>query len=285
MVFSKKLNFLFKIDIYKEMIFSAQKDLEDIILEDLLTKAHTAKSIHTYILQLRKDVTLRAVYKAVHKLIDAGVVIKVGKEIILNKEWTQTVIDKLGQTSSLHQLSTGESIIYTLTSPTHMDTYWKTIFSSLPAISYNEPVFFYNPHDFWIFVPGRQQSEDVFYKNFAKDKTHCFFTIGGTSELDMDFKRQYRSDYLKINLEPIRKFKRTEHVTVWGSHIITVILPLPVARKVDIFYQDNNKEKLIDLLQENFKVKIKIEHKPRKAKKLRKLLSKNFYIPKEMLSA
>lgn len=266
------------------MIFSSQKNLEDIVLEYLLTRPQTVKSIHAHILKIHTDVTLRAVYKAVHKLIDASVVIKVGKEITLNKEWTQTVVNKLGHISSLPRLSIGESLVYTLTSPSHIDTYWKTILSSLPTMSPNETVFFYNPHDFWIFIPDRRESEDNFYKSFEKDKQYGFFTIGGISNLDMDFKRQYRSAYLKINLEPIQKIKRTDHITVRGSHIITVKLPLSIARKVDMFYQDNKKEKLIGLLQENFKVKIKIEHKPHKATRLRKLLGKNFYIPKEINS-
>lgn len=261
------------------MLFSSQKNIDDIIAELLLEGPCTIKSIHAHIRTHTKPVTLRAVYKTINHLLAARVVIKVGKNIMLNKEWAQTVVNKLTQTSSIPRLSIGESITYTLTSPSHIDTYWKTIFSSLPTISDKEPPFFYNPHDFWIFVPDRKESEKTFYRSFAEEQKYGFFTIGGADKLDAHFKKTYRSNYLKINLESIDVFKRTDHVTVWGPYIISVKLPLHIAKRIDHLYQRNDVNTLTSLLQTKFKVKIKIEHKPNKADKLRTRLSKNFYIP------
>lgn len=269
------------------MLYSQDRELEDFIVELLVKSNHTVKSIHKAVSpKLPKTVTLRAIYKSVNKLIDANVLLKVGKNVMLNKEWAHITKLGLSNETQLPLLTPNEKITYTLSSMFHIDTYWKTIISQI----YEEngyPAFFYNPHDIWIYVPGRKESEDAYYKSFADMKQYAFFSIGGVSNSDKHFKKTYQNDYLQIDLSESKHFNRNENLTVLGNYVITVSLPTKSTAKIDSLYKQERSEKemlckMKEIAQKPQKIKITVEHNQNKAKKLRKKMSKNFFIPKEI---
>lgn len=281
------MNFLFNFDTLIYMLYSQDRELEDRIVELLVNSDHTVKSIHKTISpKLSRPVTLRAIYKSVNKLIDANVLIKVGKKVILNREWSQSTQLGLSGKKKLPLLSIDEKIVYTLSSMTHIDTYWKTITSQIHEEN-KFPVFFYNPHDIWIYIPERRDSEDSYYRSFDKLKQHAFFSVGGTSDADKKFKQKYQSDYLQIDLSKSTYFNRNAHITILGNYIITVTLPKTCATCIDALYNQNESEevminKMREIVQTPQEIKIVVENNSNKAKKLRKRLAKNFHIPQNV---
>ena len=77
-------------------------------------------------------------------------------------------------------------------------------------------------------------------------------------------------------------------MTVIDSYIITARISNKLASKIDNLYLENNteielKEKIHSLLIKPGKMTLSIENNQTKAKKLRKRMSKDFYVPRELI--
>jgi len=225
--------------------------------------------------------TLRAVYKAVNQLIASGVLLKVGKVVQIDQEWLRKLRSEVSPSATL-SLAPGERVSYSFTSIEHLDAFWKTIALGLEEHERDGQVFFYNPHDFWAYVPGRKESEETYYRHFAEARIHAFLTIGGTTPADMEFKRQYQNEYLQIDARDISALGRTKHLTVLGDFVITVRVGRALAAEIDALYARGTSTEAIapeleTLYQTPARIRFTLEHSPGKAKKFRKLLSRNFY--------
>ncbi|MEJ0053755.1 MAG: hypothetical protein WDN10_03475 [bacterium] len=266
------------------MIFSRTEDLEDRIIELLLEGRLSIKSMHARLVFPEKSLSLRAIYKATDKLIAAGVLIKTGKRLMVDEEWARRVGERL-RPVPVAAPSVGEKFSHTFTSIEHLDAFWKTVVLPIEESVPNPEVFFYNPHDFWAYMPERKESEEAYYRHFAKVGRHGFFIVGGESEADKEFKREYQGEYLQIDTRNILSLRRSDHVTVIGSLIVTVRLPKVSATRIDKLYESNRPIKdtlpeLLPICRALGKIRFTLENDPLKAKKLRKLLARNFYFPK-----
>lgn len=273
------MNFWFKNAIFSNVLYSNTNNLEDRIVELAADARMTIKSLHA---QLNKggNLSLRAVYKAVHKLIDAGVLLKVGKQVMVDQEWTRRVSEMLGSASA-PVLSNGERAVYTFTSVEHLDTFWKTVMLPLEHSISAREIFFYNPHNFWAYLPARKQSEDAYYRHFS-DTQYGFFTAGGDTRADTEFKRGYQNENLQIDLRDVTLFRRTDHVTILNSMIITVRMAKGVAEHIDRLYASEGSiedilPEIIRICEKPGKIRFVLENNPTKAEKMRRMLARNFY--------
>lgn len=262
------------------MLFSHTNTLEDRIVELIADAGLTIKSIHSK-LEKEEKLSLRAVYKAVHKLIDAGVLLKVGKKIMIDQEWAQNVAGRIGSASE-PLLSNGERAVYTFVTIEHLDAFWKTVVLPLEKSTSPREIFFYNPHNFWAYLPARKQSEDAYYQHFSNTERYGFFTVGGDSVADMEFKRGYQNERLQIDLRNITLLRRTDHTTIVGPMIIIVRLAKGVSERIDKLYTSGRNIKdmlpeIVEICRRPGKIRFVIENNPVKAEKLKKILARNFY--------
>lgn len=262
------------------MLYSKDSSLEDRIVELITDARTTIKSLHAR-LKREEILSLRAVYKAINKLINAGVLLKVGKQVIVDHEWAKRVSNMLGSASAPTLLN-GERAVYTFVSVEHLDSFWKTIVLPLEKSSSAREIFFYNPHNFWAYLPARKESEDAYYQHFSDAGHHGFFTVGGNSEADAEFKRKYQHEYLQIDLRNIRFLRETDHITILGSFIITVRLSKRLAEHINTLYASEKAmyqvlPGIIDACQKPGKIRFIIENNFAKALRLKKILAKNFY--------
>lgn len=262
------------------MLYSRDSSLEDRIVELSADGRLSIKSLHE---ELSKEygVTLRAVYKAANKLIAAGVLLKIGQEVMVDQEWASRAAAVLS-TASGPTLSPGEHATYTFTSLEHLDAFWKTVVLPQQRSKIRES-FFYNPHDFWAYLPARRVSEDAYYRHFSESGRYGFFTVGGDSPADKEFKRTYQNDFLQIDLQDIRQFRRTDHLTILDSLIITVRLGKNLTNRIDTLYgsgqtMERLMPELVRTCNKPGKIRFILENNPEKANRLRKVLAKNFYI-------
>lgn len=262
------------------MMYSDANNLEDRIVELSANDRTTIKSLHS---QLDKEsaLSLRAVYKAVNKLIDAGVLLKVGKQVMVDQEWVTRVRETL-DSSTASILSSGERAVYTFVSIEHLDAFWKTVVLPLEQSVSAREIFFYNPHNFWAHLPARKESEDAYYRHFVGAKRQGFFTIGGQSRADMEFKRGYQNENLQIDLRNIPSLRRTDHMTVIGAMTITVRLGKGIAERIDKLYASGEDikdilSKIVRICQKPGKIRFVLENNLTKAEKLKKVLARNFY--------
>jgi hypothetical protein len=263
------------------MLFSKALDLEDRMVELVLKDRATIKSLHARLSE-HEPLSLRAVYKAADKLIGAGVLLKAGKRVMVDEEWARRVGEKLSN-SPLPAPAVGERILYTFSSIEHLDAFWKTIVLPIEESAAAREVFFFNPHNFWAYIPGREESEAAYYRHFSPNR-HGFFTIGGSFEADMEFKREYQSEYLQIDTRDIGSLGRRDHITVIDSLIINVRLNKATTARIDELYASGRAIKdilpeLLSICRAPGKIRFTLENNPAKAKKLRKILARNFYFP------
>jgi len=261
------------------MLYSRSLEIEDRVVELLTEGRLTIKSIASRICEDKK-ISLRGVYKAVNKLIADGVLLKVGKSVLLDQEWSDRVATNLASKAT-HLISPGEKAIYTFTSLEHLDAFWKSTVLPLERSVTTREVFFYNPHDFWAYLPARRESESAYYQHFTGERTG-FLTLGGETPTDMAFKREYQHEYFQINLQKMAYFRRTDHVTVIGPYIITTRLSKSLSDRIDALYAtaksvDDIRSQLVHLCAKPGKIRFVLENNPAKALGLRKILSKEFY--------
>jgi len=262
------------------VIFSKKEDLEDRIIELALPARTSVKTLHAA-LSLEGKVSLRGVYKAVDKLLDAGVLIKAGKRVMVDEEWVRRVGERL-RNNPVPAPAAGERAVYTFTSIGHLDAFWKTIVFQLEGYEHDGQVFFYNPHNFWAYLPERQESETAYYEHFSREKLHAFFTVGGGTEADMEFKRTYQNEYLQIDARTMPGLRRAEHITVLGDFVITVRLSKGLAAKIDDIYASGKPmadlaPEIVRICKASSNIRFTLENNPAKAKKLKQALSLNFY--------
>lgn len=263
------------------MIYGSKKSLEDRIVEILAKNDASMTSLHQILIEEKESVSLRAIYKSVHGLIDAGVVLKFGKRITLNQEWTRRVGETLGSVS-IPNFSIKERAIYIFTSFEHLDAFWKVVLPPLEHAHASREVFFYSPHNFWVYLPECRQSTDTFYRHLSETSRHGFFTVGGNSVADAEFKEKHQHKHLQIDLREVTSFRRTDHITIIGSILITIQLPKGITRQIDeIYASGENMEdilpKIIRACHKPGKIRFMIENNPKKAERLRKALARGFY--------
>ncbi|MBI4088866.1 hypothetical protein HY415_02100 [Candidatus Kaiserbacteria bacterium] len=130
--------------------------------------------------------------------------------------------------------------------------------------------------------PARKKSEDAYYRHFSDANRYGFFTVGGNSRADTEFKREYQNEHLQIDLRNIGYLRRTDHITILNSMIITVRLAKEVAERIEKLYASDREIKdilpeIIDICRKPGKIKFVLENNLLKAKKLKKILARNFY--------
>ena len=259
------------------MLFSRHEDLEDRIVRLLLNERLSIASLHD---RLGDDITLRAVYKASAKLSKAGVLLKVGKRVLLDEEWRGRVEGELGGRPMVLP-APGERETHTFTSIEHLDAFWTTIVLPLERLAPKE-IFFYNPHNFWTYIPERVESERSYYEHFARVGRYAFFTGGGDTTADREFKRAFQNENFQVDLRPIPALGRRDHITVIGDLVITVRLSAKLAAGIDGLYErglptEQTLPGLLGLCRAPGTIRFVLENNGRKAAKIRRILAKNFY--------
>lgn len=267
------------------MLFSIHKKLEDVLIELLTSQQKTAKVLLREIEQLGYSYSIQAVYDALRDLIASETIIKNGFYYKINEEWKNKVITILMEKSG--EIFDGEKTIFLLNSLTHYDLQWKNTILPLHNKYPNDPIFFYNYHYIWIHLGDtREQSELDYYESFLKQKRHAFSLVGSHSPLEIETKKMIENDYVRIFIDdaPIQS---SGYITIINDYIITSYLQKKTIQEIDTCYkQAKSIPELRRLIQKiDFtakRVKIVIERDKEKAKKLRKKMSKDFYIPKDL---
>lgn len=270
------------------MILSKKETLEDRLIRLLLERDQSVKSLNKALVAEGVSVTVQALYKLLRSLVVDEVVIKRANVYALSEEWKERVVERFEQTHNRFELAEGEAITFDLASLVHLDQQWKNIVLPLHNAHPTSPVFLYNPHEIWIHLnESRKKSEYAYYSSFKQNKTYAFSLFGGDTEHDRTMKKELQNDYLQIAVG-VEVFSKTDYPIIFGDYIITTRISKRLSEEIDIAYKESHtKEILENRLQkigiEKKKVKLIIERDREKAKKLRKKLSKEFFVPQEII--
>lgn len=267
------------------MLFSNTKNLEDIVLELLLPHQKTAKMLLREIEDLGHSYSIQSIYDVLRGLIHSETIIKNGFYYSINEEWKSKLVQKFSEHSN--DIFDGEKNIFLLNSLTHHDLQWKNTLLPLHNKYPEDPIFFYNYHYIWIHLgETREQSELDYYRSFEQQKRYAFSLVGSHSPLEVETKKMIENDYVRIFIDD-KPIQSTGYITIINDYIITSYLPKKTIQEIEQCYkQAHSIPELRRLIQKidfaTKRVKIIIERNKEKAKKLRKKMAKDFYIPKEL---
>ncbi len=271
------------------MLLSSNKSIEDRIVEHLGHGPETPKKLWSQI-NTTEPTSIQAVYKALKKLEKDEIVLKAKHKITLSEEWVEKVGRLLIKDTPYIQLEDGEVITYKFKGLSELDRHWKHVVKNFIK-TLKGPVFHSEPHEMWIHIADRYESQIDYINSFAKDKRYCYLIFGGTTAMDKEYKRQHQNDFLSVNLEDKPTFiKRNEFLTIIEETIITTIINDELGSKIDALYDStkdidpNFGKRVEELFIHTGPVKLRIELNGNKARLLRKKLSKNFFIPQELIA-
>lgn len=279
---------MFKIDILLTMIFSADESLEDIVLKIVLNRPITVSTLKKILEGRGIQVTIQGVYKVLRNLVNGEVLVKQKMTYSISEEWRSRVLDGLRVVENQFELAEGERVSFELASLVHLDQQWKNIVLPLQSSKQGQPVFMYNPHEIWSHLsPSRKQSEKEFYESFVKNKTYVFNAVGGGTVHDNSVKMAMRSENVQI-VTGKEYFPKTDYPTIFGDYIVTTRISAKLAAEVENIYTSSRdvfelEKNLQKVGLEKKKVRLILERDAEKARRLRKKLSKDFYIKPQLV--
>jgi hypothetical protein len=206
----------------------------------------------------------------------------------LNKEWQAKVARAFSNSTNLLDLEEGETVRMDLTSLVHLDHQWKNIMIPLHQQYPDYPVFIYNPYDIWKHLSqSRWDSEQRYFDTYNTNKTRLFFSLGGNSIHEIETRKLRSSNFIQVSLGK-KYFKSTHYPVVFGDYIITTQLSLSTTQKISqVFEHAQSSKDLSTMIPsigiEKRKVKLIIERNKERAKSLRKKLSADFHVPRELV--
>jgi hypothetical protein len=268
------------------MILGAKTTLTDQVLEHILKENSTAIDIQRALETENKAATIQGIYKALRELISENIILKHGKNYFINNKWRGDV-EKLITHGSHFILHPGEEVKYKFKKIESTDIFWKNIFSDIGEETGKFPVFHFNPHQFWILIKERRQSEIDYYNNLDKKNIFDYTLIGGKTEFDNNAKKLLTSKYHQLYVDDKTSFNSRDHISIFKDYIIITRLPNSFVIAIDNLYKKcKSEEELTIGLEKVFKksgnIVIIIKNSPEKAKKLRKVISRDLYISKEL---
>lgn len=294
-IWDLQLDSQIKFDYTVDMLLSDKQTTEDIAVEILAKSPYiTGPKLLELVNKKRPDTTKQAMYFALSKLLEAETVAKAGGKYFLSQLWLQklnrlfdlkkSVTEKR---DAIFDLKDRESINYNFPTLLSCDTYWAHIYSILTDwIDSKCGIFMWEPHH-W-FIIGRSEVEREILKDYTHKKKRAFFAIAGSQLLDQQFKKEWRNEFIAVNIADKNAFAQNYYLHIFDDFIIEVYLDKELTKKIDEFYKNNtdlkqeNKETFEQVVSVKAKVRMKISRNKSKSATLRRRLSKDFYIPEEI---
>jgi len=276
------------------MIFAEKTRIEEYVIETLDKGAIEGPALLKQIELVKPGVTKQALYKSLRKLLKNEVVNKTGKVYSLNRTWLQKLREFSGrhisETKAIDNMNIldfedGDSVVYNFKNPFVLDIIWGHLYDILYEANPRDQVMLnHHPHE-WLML-SRPETEQYWLNRFRKDGKVMLFTIGGNTLLDKDFKKNWQSDNIKINIGESYGLKPNQYLSIVGDYIFEIKTDENFEKEVDTFF---NKNKTVDeaaqrqinaISKKKYKSKLKLTKSKKKADAWRKKFKKDFYIPK-----
>ncbi len=266
--------------------------IEELVLKALASKALTGEPLLIEAQKLKPGFTKQALYQLLRKLMDREIVVKHGKQFSLSQIWILKMNDFFAAAQKRYgigeqggndflALSDGDKISYSFKSPAEADKFWGHAFNILAGGIKNEPLYIYNPHEWFFFA--RKESEEFLFKELQNKNQQVWLLCGGTTALDKYTAKYFDGKTLQYYMTDEEIFEaRNYYLNIFNDYIIEARLDEKTAEKVDRFYQEtpswneSTETKLFTLVSEG-KTQITISRNKKKADKLKRIFTPYFY--------
>ena len=271
------------------------KKTEDRIVELLHEKEASGPALLAEIQKKDPSATRETFYRIVRKLLSDEVVNKQGKTYQLNRHWLQKIYRFSKKHIETNQgidadnilaFEEGDKISYRFKNPNLMGIYWAHTYDMIfDQHDRKVPILIHHPHE-WL-IHTRTESESFFLSRFKDDKKLAFFSIGGKTELDREFKKKHENKFVQVGLGIGYALKNTEYVNVLGDFIFKVSVSKKFADDLDAFFKQNkevtaeNQAELEKLCSRKDAAKMVFTRSKKEASVWRAKFNKYFYTPSE----
>lgn len=268
------------------MLLGTKKTLYDHIMEALLGDSMTVSQIQDYLKGLSVHASVHGIYKTLRELLAEDIIVKHKTVYAISNVWRDRLLKIVSQDFGF-KLQPNEEVSYKFNTIENTDAFWKHMFQDIRNEVKDFPVYHFTPHQYWLMIPSRKQSEEDYYKTYEQEKIYSFNIIGGETIFDNERKRALSSHFNQVTTNSKINFNRRDHLSVIGPYIITTRVSVTLARVTDRLYETCFTEKeLQEKLEPEFKkhgsVTMTVEHNLEKAKSMRKKMSADFHIPREL---
>lgn len=278
------------------MLLSKNKSIEDLVCTELQHGPLDKVTLIERIKKERPKTTKQGVYNVLRSLRNDDVVVIHSKKVSFNVKWLKQM-DKFFTTAEQYYTDTDfvrgsfinlkdkEKITYSFSNASETDKFWghALIILAESFIPNNEPVYIYNPHE-W-FLIARKNSERECFSLITK-RRRLLVTVGGKTYLDSEVSKEFDHNMSQYHMLSNPMFsKNNYYFNIIGDFIIEVYIDKIISRLIENFYSktenlnDEKVKELINIVENKGKSRLIISRDFKKADKLKKSLRKNFYIP------
>jgi hypothetical protein len=273
------------------MLGTKKKTVDEMLVTLLAVRPYSkGPALVSAVATARRGVTKQAVYAALRSLRVLGVVGKNKEGYFLNTVWMSKVVsmfDSVAQSAldPVLSLNLRSRVSYTFTDLITCDQYWSHIFSVLFAqLPAGRGVFVWNPHE-W-FVLGNESVERSVFASMEKSNKKAFYSIGGSTQLDIKFKQGWENKAVSISVGSGDVFAETKYINVFDEYVIEVTIPADMAKNIEKFYvrgadDEKARQEFKRIVSNRGTVRMVIERNIDKAAKLRKKIGADFLVPEE----
>lgn len=271
------------------MLLGTKKTLYDHIIEALLGSPMSVSQISEYLISKKVPASIQGIYKTLRELLAEDILVKQKMVYSISNVWRDRLLKMVSQDFGF-KLQPNEEISYKFNTIENTDAFWKHMFQDIRNEIGKFPVFHFTPHQYWLMIPSRKQSEEDYYKKYEQEQIYSFNIIGGETIFDKERKQELSSPFNQVSIDREINFNRRDHLSVIGPYIITTRVSVTLARVTDRLYETCfTEDELAKKLEPEFKkhgtVVMTVEHNQDKANKLRKKMSADFHIPREVREA
>lgn len=271
--------------------------IEALIIDCLREGKMTGPEIVSFVANKRAGATKQAVYLALRALMHDEVVVHFKQSYRISDLFLDKVIGYFDYLKSSDaqktnsepflNLSEGDSISYSFKTPYITDQFWAHAFAVLTSYTPNEiPIVIYNPHEWFIYA--HTESEQKVIDAIIKQGKYAFFTIGTKTLADVQAKKYFTNEHTQYFIDDTSKtnLARNYYLNIFDDYIIEVWLDGKVTQNIDNWYEvvtevgQNEIEKLETIVKQPGRTKMRISRNKKRAQRLAKQFTKNFYIPK-----
>lgn len=235
--------------------------------------------------QYNTSFTFQAVRKGVLQLVDAGVLVKSGKNFSVNKEWILKLI-MFGNTlqkqyfSANHRGSkvqvVGNTSFYTLPTLVDLDYVWNGLIRQALNEQKAERIITFKAVHFWFLIATLAQETELM-KEMIKKGVKLYYICYGDTTLDKWTVEMYNKIGVHARLMPEPKnFTRGLNIGTYGNFLIQAQHPPELTKKINTFFQrcknpqDASLTDITELVTEKTDITLQVLSNPLVAETVRK---------------
>jgi hypothetical protein len=280
------------------MLLRQNKSITDLTLEILKEGSVSTTGLISAINKQRPKTTKQGIYRALRDLGRKEIITIHNSEVSLNSEWLNKIQEFLDLARFHYQrldpraghflnLKEGEKIRYTFRNLQLTDTFWNhAIYLLLKVTGPQNHFFAFNPHC-W-FLLARHEQELALIKQLKKSGRLYLVTVANRTFADKSVAQYFDNAQSQYYMAAKPLFNKTEYyLNVIGDFIIEVWINKELNDKINRWYdsaQSISEEKINELnniVHRKGTTRLAISRHGRKAQRLKKMLEKNFYIPRK----